>query len=204
MELILVRHAEPATIESGLGPANPGLTTRGVAQSNTLAQHLAAEGIAAIYRSPSRRTAGTAEPIAQRIGLDPTVDDRLGEFNLGSIDYLPVAELKRRNDPRWHALREGRIYDSPLGADGFRAQVLAVLDSIVARHPGEKVLVVTHAGVINVITGSIIGMTRLIWTAPDLASISRIRVSRRGDRSLVSLNETGHLGSMQGAVEVSR
>ena len=67
------------------------------------------------------------------------------------------------------------------------------VDEIAAAHPGERVAVVCHGGVINVYLASVLGIDRLLWFDPVYTSVSRVLVSRDGIRSLVTLNETAHL-----------
>ena len=62
-------------------------------------------------------------------------------------------------------------------------------------HPGEQVGVVCHGGVINVYVGLVLGIEKPLWFEPGYTSISRIAASRKGVRSVVTLNETAHLRS---------
>ncbi len=54
-------------------------------------------------------------------------------------------------------------------------------------------LVVCHGGVINTYTADVLGLGAMLFFEPAYTSISRVLVSRDGARSLLSLNETGHL-----------
>jgi hypothetical protein len=47
--------------------------------------------------------------------------------------------------------------------------------------------------VINVYLADVLGIDRLLWFDPVYTSVSRVKVSRDGIRSLVTLNETAHL-----------
>ena len=57
---------------------------------------------------------------------------------------------------------------------------------------------VCHGAVINLYLGHVLGLARLLWFEPNYASISRVRASRDGVRSVVSLNETAHLEASRG------
>jgi hypothetical protein len=67
------------------------------------------------------------------------------------------------------------------------------MDRIVNRHAGETVAIFTHAGVVNLYIGGIIGAQQAIWTAPANAGISSVLADRRGRRMLLSLNEMSHV-----------
>ena len=56
-----------------------------------------------------------------------------------------------------------------------------------------RVVVVCHGGAINAYLGHVAGIDRPLWFEPAYASISRVAASRDGVRSIVSINETGHL-----------
>ena len=75
----------------------------------------------------------------------------------------------------------------------FRARLVPCFDAIVAAHPGGRVAVVCHGGVINVFLAVVLGLDRHLWFEPDYTSISRVAAARTGQRSLLSLNETAHL-----------
>jgi probable phosphoglycerate mutase len=52
---------------------------------------------------------------------------------------------------------------------------------------------VCHGGVINAYLSAMLGLDSLMFFFPEYTSVSRVRASRRGARSIVTLNETGHL-----------
>ena len=75
----------------------------------------------------------------------------------------------------------------------FRTRIVTRLDAVIAEHPGERVAVVCHGGVINVYLAALLGIDRHLWFDPGYTSISRVRASRTGARSVGSINELAHL-----------
>ena len=75
----------------------------------------------------------------------------------------------------------------------FRAEVVDAVESIIAAHPGRRVAAVCHGGVINAYFGHILGIGRNSFFTPDYTSINRVAASRSGVRSVLRLNEVGHL-----------
>ena len=67
--LYLVRHAEKQDGD------NPALTEDGVARADALADRLEDAGIEAVWSTDYRRTMQTAQPLADRLGLDVQVYD---------------------------------------------------------------------------------------------------------------------------------
>ena len=197
MELLVIRHAEPVRVtaeESGGAPADPQLTTRGRDQADRLGDWLGAEGVDHVVSSPLRRATETAAPLAARLGLDVAIDDQLCEYDANADSYIPIEELREANDERWQAMIEGRWQDFGGEApDVFRTRIVTRLDAVIDEHPGERVAVVSHGGVINVYLAALLGIDRHLWFDPGYTSISRVRASRTGERSIGSVNELAHL-----------
>ena len=190
MDLLLIRHALPVRIEDGDGPADPELSDEGWRQAGALAAWLADEEIDVMVASPLRRAQETAQPLAGLLELEVATVDGLAEFDRNAPWYIPIEELKAADDPRWHAMVAG---DWDLDPDEFQRSVVAAVDGIIAGHPGRTVAAVCHGGTINAFLSAILGLEKLMFFVPDYTSVSRVRASRSGPRSLVSLNETGHL-----------
>jgi broad specificity phosphatase PhoE len=195
MELVLVRHALPVRIDATPdgAPADPELSPRGHEQAQRLVEALALDRVDASYTSPSRRARETAVPLERALGRPAEVEDGLAEFDSADSSYVPVEELKAAGDPRWTALVHGDLYSRDVDPVAFRARVVDAVERIAARHPGDRVVLFSHAGAINAATGAVLGQERTIWFAPDYCSISRIAAARDGRRGIVSLNETGHV-----------
>jgi probable phosphoglycerate mutase len=198
MDLILVRHGEPVRIENATGAADPPLTAQGRAQAAAAGRWLEAEDVHAVYASPLRRAVETAQAIAGVHGLGLTIDDDLAEFDREASFYIPVEELKATGDERWIALAEDR-WDELAGLDRtvFRDTVVGAIERVVDAHPSRRVCVVCHGGVINIYLAHILGLGRDLWFEPAYTSISRVAASRSGVRSVVSVNEAGHLRGVE-------
>ena len=190
MELLLIRHALPVRIDEGSvsGPADPHLAPVGVAQANALAEWLAGEQIDAVWSSPMRRARETAAPVAALLGLPITVDDGLAEYDRDSASYIPIEELKAANDPRWSEV--------PEQPEHFRAEVVAAIERIITAHPGQRVAVVCHGGVVNAYAGHVLGIQDPLFFLPSYTSITRVLAASSGERSIASLNESAHLRGM--------
>lgn len=193
MELIVIRHALPVRIANpDGGPADPPLSDTGRRQSARLAAWLAPERIDALYASPMRRARETAEPLARLRGLEIALDPGLVELDHRADHYVPMEELKAENREAWLALVRGGLY-SNIDVAAFRRGVVASFERIIADHPGARVAVVCHSGVINAWAAHVLGIEAPIFYDPGYTSVQRFHAARSGERMLASLNELAHL-----------
>jgi probable phosphoglycerate mutase len=194
VELLLIRHALPVRRELTTGRADPELSPAGVAQAEHLAGYLAGEPLDAVYTSPLRRAVETARPLAARRGLEPIAVDGVAEWDRMSPEYVPVEELKASRDPRWQDLVDG-VWTSDETPESFRDRVLGAVEVLVARHPGGRIAVVCHGGVINTYLGAVLGLDPLRpgFFYPNYTSIHRVLAASSGERSILTINETSHL-----------
>jgi probable phosphoglycerate mutase len=154
--ICLARHGETNwNLERRVqGQLNIPLNVKGFAQAEALARELAGERFDRIYSSDLRRALQTAAPIASRLGLPVVASAALREKHDGEWQGL-VADEVEQQFPRQYAMhRRRRPHFTILGGGEshvqFAARVRAELDAIAQRHPGEAVLVVAHAGVLDI------------------------------------------------------
>jgi 2,3-bisphosphoglycerate-dependent phosphoglycerate mutase len=192
VELILVRHGLPVRIDDAGGPADPALSDDGRAQAVRLADWLGREPIDAVYVSPMRRAIETAEPLADALGVDPVVDEELAEFDRDAHFYVPLEELKAAGDERYLKIVRGEL-DGEVDPHTFREVVAVAVERIIEAHPGNTVAIVCHGGVINAWASHVLGLPDPLFFEPHYTSVNRFLASSRGHRSVVSLNDLGHL-----------
>ena len=194
MEIILVRHALPVRIELETGVADPELSVEGHEQSKKMAAYLASESINAVYASPLRRARETAQPLIEKLGIQFEICEGVAEFDRNSNEYIPIEELRATNDPRWQKMMQGEWDETTDSPEVFRDRVISSINELIERHPGEKVAVVCHGGVINQYLAYVLGIdTQMGFFYPQYTSIHRVAASRSGARSIVSINEASHL-----------
>lgn len=183
VELTLVRHGEPARD----GAHDPGLSAAGREHAERAARFLAGERYHALYVSPLNRARETAAPIAATLGLTPVVVDGLAEFDRAT-GYVHFEDMIAAGDPRVQQYFEDDLSGWGVDAAEFTVTVRAAFDEIAARHPDERVVVVSHGGVANAFFGSVLGLTKLSFHAPAYGSVSRAKLVAGAFR-LVSINE---------------
>ncbi|WP_165843886.1 histidine phosphatase family protein [Phenylobacterium kunshanense] len=187
MELILIRHGLPERRDD---TSDPPLSDRGHDQARRVAAWLEAEPIHAVYASTMLRARQTAEPFAARAGHQVTCHDGICEFDRESGAYIPMETLKREDRAAWLRMATGE-HSVDIGT--FQKAVVDTLDGIIDAHPGQRVAVFCHGGVINVWSAHVLGMPARLFFEPDYTSIHRFMCARTGQRNVLALNERAHL-----------
>jgi len=160
--LYLVRHAETEANVSAVwyGSLDAPLTPVGkeqIAATAELFGRLSAEApFDVIYTSPLPRARATAAAIVQAIAPISNgaadllrIDDDLTEFTIGDWEGRSFEEL-RTVEGMWQRWLVDPEFAPPNGESpaSFNRRALSVLRRIVAAHPGERVVVVSHGGLI--------------------------------------------------------
>lgn len=192
MELILVRHAEPATTGAGEGGAeDPPLGERGHAQAARVAEWLTRQPIARVVSSPARRARETAAATAVRLGLEIDIDDRLRDAEQAGTPYVPI-EVARTDDPEAYRARL-EAYRTSTRLASIARRVNASLDEWAARYRSGRIAVFCHGSVINAFAIRVLDLGDAGFLEAGFASGHRFLVSSSGVRSVQSLNETAYL-----------
>lgn len=207
-ELVLVRHGEQVLSKelSAGETVDPPLSDLGERQVRAVAQRLATARVDAVYSSPLRRAFRTGTEIADRHGLVPVVRDDLTEYepwqkfpaDRSPFDTLPhdeIATIFREH------IRTRRYDAFPYAEDGaeFRARVLGQISTIVDSHPGERVVVTCHGGVINAVLAVALGSGLDMPVRVHHTSISVVRGADTR-RAVQSVNDFSHVLDFQTSV----
>jgi len=182
-DLLIVRHGEsaPARLDAPAptvgGHSDPELAPEGREQAERLAERLAHEDIDAIYVTSLRRTVETAAPLAKRLNLEPIVEPDLREVYLGEWEGVAFRKYVSERHPLALQMFAEKRWDVIPGAetnDQLAARVSGALDRIVAAHPGHRVVVVVHGGVIGQCMSLATGAPTFSFMGADNASISQL------------------------------
>lgn len=200
-ELLLIRHGESERARMGElfplmdGQGDPELAPEGHAQAERLSLRLAALRIDAIYVTPLRRTAQTAAPLARRIGVTPRVEAGLREVYLGEWEGGLFRKMVAERDPVAERMWAEERWDVIRGAEplaDLAARVREAIGRLAAAHPGQRIAVFTHGGVIGEVLALASGARPFAFIGADNASISHLVVA--GDRWIIrGFNDTAHL-----------
>ena len=114
-------------------------------------------------RVKSARLDEVAEELAAQHGVPVSLEPDLQELHFGAWEGRSTAELMQTS-----AEDLGRFWSDPYGFTppegetllAFEARILAALQRLQARHAGERLLLVTHGGVIRLLLARARGLPR--------------------------------------------
>ncbi len=194
--VFLVRHGKTPTTGAVLPGRAKGLhlADEGVAQAERVAQRLASLGdIAGVYASPMERTRETAAPIGKALGHRVKIRKGLIEAEFGEWTGAKLKDLYKL--PEWEKVQK---YPSGFrfpGGESFsemQSRITGALHELVAEHPGERVVAVSHADPIKAAVADAMGthldQFQRIVVAP--CSVSAVLFTHTGPRVL-AVNSTG-------------
>lgn len=181
----LLRHGETSGGARFRGIQDDQLTEAGWRQ-----MHAAVAGRAwdRLVTSPTRRCAAFAEELATRQGLPVEVWPEVGERDFGAWEGLTAADIPLAELTRFWADPVGY---TPPDAEPFAAlQARArVAWRRLRAHDAERILLITHGGIIRILIGAVLGMpaSHLLFLEVPHACLSRIRMpTELGEPSLVA------------------
>jgi broad specificity phosphatase PhoE len=150
--IILVRHAETVLAGRFCGMSDPELSATGIAQLSEIVQRIELSEIDRILSSDLLRARQTAEAIAQAIGVPVELRPGLREINFGLWEGLHWDEIEAQFPREARTWRQE--FPGPSAPEGEPfADFLQRLDdeflSILAGNEDERVVIVSHMGVIR-------------------------------------------------------
>ena len=202
--VLVVRHAESAAEVPGRpfelrgGHGDPELHPVGLRQAELLADRLEHEQIDAIYVSSLRRTHQTAAPLAHRLGITPVEEPGLREVFLGDWEGGQFRKRAVDNDPLFLEIFRQERWDVIPGAeplDEFDERVWSAFQHIVAAHPDQRVMIVSHGAFIAHLLHRVSESRRFAFSVADNASISEV-VAAPDRIVLRRYNDVSHLSSL--------
>ena len=202
-EIILVRHGESraATKENPFplvdGHGDPELHPNGQAQAVAVGERLRHEAIDAIYVTSLQRTAQTAAPLANHLGLATRLEADLREVCLGEWEGGVLRMKAAAGDPLFSQMQAEERWDVIPGAESWEVlnqRITGSLGRIHQQHPDQKVVAVVHGGVIGHILAHATGSSAFAFNGADNGSISRI-VMHAGGIKVRAFNDNLHVQS---------
>ncbi|MEW1953197.1 histidine phosphatase family protein [Terrabacter sp. NPDC080008] len=217
-ELVLVRHgeslgnvADAQARDRGQGrlqldtrdPDTP-LSERGERQAHELARHVATSGPHpdVVLSSPYARAAMTARIVCSALDLEPLLDERLRERDLGIFDGLTGLGIRKHHpEEAERRARLGKFYYRPPGGESWTDVALRVRDvlrDLAQLYAGRRVWVFTHQAVIMSFRLALERLDEATLLDVDrtqpLANCSLTRYRKDGDLlQLATFADTGYL-----------
>jgi probable phosphoglycerate mutase len=164
LTLYLLRHGQTALSRddvfcgSGL---DPELTPEGLQMAQAFAAAYRAKSWLAVYSSALRRTADTARPLCEALGISNQMRADLNEIAYGQWEGQTREKVDREYhddyvswlaDPAWHAPTGGEL------AITVATRSLRVIDEIKCKFADGNILIVSHKATIRIILCSLLGI----------------------------------------------
>lgn len=201
-EFWIVRHGESEWNITGQyqGQADVRLSINGYQQAQILAQRLKGLTFDAIYTSDLIRASDTAHTATQYLAHPPKIEaiSALREIHVGQLSGLNKHEIDEQYSQYIATLQADpwttRRPDGESMADLYE-RCADAFHQLQAKHPGQRVLVFTHGGVIRIAVGLALGgIPANAWARLNVSntSISRILLDEQHG-ILLSFNDATHL-----------
>ncbi len=201
-ELILIRHGETDWNRElrFQGQIDVPLNAIGHAQAQRVAAQLAGESVQHLVCSDLLRARQTAMPAAQRLGMLAINDLALREQNFGVVDGMRGQDIQSQYPQAWLGWT---AFDADFAFEGgesthtFHGRVMTALLRLADAWSGQRLLIVTHGGVLDMVYRSALGLP---LSGPRQSvipngAINRVRVVD-ARVEIVRWAEIGHLAGM--------
>lgn len=203
--LLLVRHGQTPSTGRDLpeAGAGPGLTDEGRRQAEEAAQYIAEwraalPGLAAIYASPLTRTRETATILGKVLDISPLEHQNLVDCDTGEWAGAPLKDLAKK--PEWPTVvnyPSGFRFPGGESIRDMSDRVVGAARTLISRHPGQSLIVVSHADPIKAVVTDALGLHldlfQRVFVAP--ASVSAISYGPFSPQ-VILVNWTGPSGRL--------
>lgn len=195
---ILVRHGETNANRLGYvgGSTDDALTEMGHAQAGRVADHLGVTlgEVHALYASPLKRAAQTAEHIGRAIDMIPQLIDDLQEWHAGDWETLEYVAIPQQPEFRPEVLVDPDF--APPNGESLGAvqrRVVNVLRALHGKHRGETVVVVSHGSALALALAELVNDSLGAWLNYRLENCSVSELMMGPESRLIEANRTGHI-----------
>lgn len=190
--LTLVRHGQTAANTGGIwhGSTDTPLSDHGREQATRVAGGIRKRfQPAAIYASDLQRAHDTARAISAAVGVEIQLETGLREYDLGTWEGRSYRELFDKED-LWENMKKDPDF-APHGGESPRQvtqRLVGALQDIARRHPGERVVCVSHGGAMSMAMGHILDGDYSQWKRIlDNCSVAEIALEQEPE--LLCFNE---------------
>ncbi len=155
-ELLFIRHGETDWNRQHRfqGQIDVPLNATGQRQAARMAARLAGDRHDLLLASDLQRALQTAAPLAHAWGMPALPVPGLREQGFGIFEGLEVAAIQSGHAELW---RQWLAHDADFALPGgesarqFNARVMAAVQALADAHPGRRLAVVTHGGVLDML-----------------------------------------------------
>lgn len=153
-ELLLIRHGETEYNKKSIiqGQVDTELNESGIKKAAETAQFLENYQFDHIYSSDLKRAKKTASFIADKLNLEIKESPKIREIDFGEWEGLKLEEIAAQDPENMAAWKNDPLSNGAPGGENiteFIKRINSFFDQLLEKHKGEKLIVVTHGGVIK-------------------------------------------------------
>ncbi len=166
------------------GHLNSPLTADGVQQAVAARAKIEGLHFDYAYSSSSGRALETIRLLLDDLNLSVVPLDGLREINLGEWEGVPGDEVKRlfpeQHKAFWSS-PENYVPGSGESYDDLCSRAVSVMDEIFGRHPGRRLLVVSHAAFLKTYLCHLTGLGhKAVWQEPKAVNLAYSVIRKNG------------------------
>ncbi len=196
-QLHLLRHGETEAGQVFCGSTDVPLNQKGWKQ---MRQSVADQIIDwnCIITSPLKRCAEFATELSAQRSIPLYYDERLKEMHFGTWEGFSASEIMRNNADQLTRFWRDPVRYTPPEAEAltaFKARVMSAWSDLIERYQDDRILLVTHAGVIKVLFCHILQrpIHQLLEFEVEHAVLRHVQIEHTSGSQRCILYETQHL-----------
>jgi len=201
--VILCRHGESEGNREARfgGHSSTPLTELGRSQARATARRLAHTGVDVLFSSDLSRAQETAQIIGEVLGLPLEVTPHLRERSVGIFTGLSFDEARERYPSEYQALLRREPDSAPPEGESYvqcRARATQFLQEALAKHAGQRILLVSHHLTLYQVVLHILGLSTppsgpRLYVRIDNCALHRFEHYEDGVWQVLALNDCAHL-----------
>lgn len=161
-ELYLLRHGQTDWNKQSIfqGQTDIELNETGIAEAKKAADIFTKIKLDHIYSSDLKRAKKTASFVAAQKDLKIKEDSNAREMNFGDWEGLKFDQIKEQYTDELEAWQDDPLHNSPSNGEqmlDFKKRIVDFFNQIIEENKGDKILVVTHGGVIKLYLSVVLG-----------------------------------------------
>lgn len=198
--LILIRHGVTEWNKSFRfqGRTDIQLTDEGIHQAHLLSQRLTSWPPDVIYTSPLKRAKLTASITASQFSLNPVILQELTEINFGDWEGKSLLSLEHDEPDAYSHWRSDPFFNPPIHAETWpeiSSRLTSAIDFILSQ-PHERIMLVTHGGIIRALLAVIMGFNPHKTWYIDVGNCSLTGIEyKNGHAYMRFMNDCHHITS---------
>ena len=177
------------------------LNDNGRKQAARLGQFVRNTGVTKLYSSDLSRAAETAQILAEHLGIEPILDARLRERDIGHWQGLTMAEIQE-----WYPGEYAKLLADPDGhqiigngesRSEVEARVLSSFDDAIKDDGDEVIGVVSHSTALRVLLRRLVPDSNPYGRSFSNMSVTTLMRNGDGDWRIVQLDDVSHLEGIE-------